>query len=173
MKTVLTDASSAILLFRAGLFPALISFFRIMVAESVYAEITVIGYPGAETFCNACADRQIIVRTAGTVSAIRHPELLMPSQSVRKGEGDTIRLWLYGEGDFILMDDYKGAAFCRDHGIPYISAILVPRILALSGHLSADQCSEKTEELIRNGRYSKKIIAYARNCPDRELLFFV
>ncbi|MGE0084506.1 MAG: hypothetical protein AB7S75_08795 [Desulfococcaceae bacterium] len=173
VKTVLTDASSAILLFRAGLFPALISFYRIMITESVYAELTVRGYPGAEIFCRACADGQIIVRPAGTVSAIRHPELLMPSQSVRKGEGDTIRLWLYGEGDFVLMDDYKGAAFCRNHGIPYISAILVPRILALSGHLSADQCSEKTEELIRNGRYSRKIITYAQNCPDRDLLFFV
>lgn len=147
MKTVLTDASSAILLFRAGLFPALISFFRIMVAESVYAELTVRGYPGAETFCKAGADGHLIVLPAGTVSAIRHPELFMPSQSVRKGEGDTIRLWLSGEGDFILMNDCKGAAFCRNHGIPYSSAILFPRILALSGHLTPDESAEKPNSL--------------------------
>ena len=172
MKTVLTDASSAILLFRAGLFPALISFFRIMVAESVYAELTVNGYPGAEIFRRASADGQMIVRFAGSAPAIRRPELLTSSQSVKKGEGDTIRLWLAGEGDFILMDDYRGAAFCRDHGIPYISAILFPRILSLSGHMSHDECAEKTEEIISKGRYSRKIIAYVRNCPDEELLFF-
>ncbi len=96
-----------------------------------------------------------------------HHKILMSSQSVRKGEGDTILLWL----SFILMDNRKGAAFCRDYEIPYSSAILFPRILALSGHFFPDECAEKTEQLIRNGRYSRKIIAYARNCPDRELLF--
>ncbi len=173
VKTVLADASSLILLFRAELFPALISFFRIVTAESVYGEITVRGYPGAEVFETACAQGQILVRSAESVCAVRCPELLMPSQAVKKGEGDTIRLWLAGEGDFVLMDDYRGAAFCRDHGIPYISAILFPRILRLSGNFSRDECVQKTEQIIRNGRYSKKIIAYARNCPDGELFSFL
>ncbi|MEZ4529362.1 MAG: hypothetical protein R2941_25920 [Desulfobacterales bacterium] len=172
MKTVLADASSLILLFRVGLFPALISFFRTVLAESVYGEVTVKGYPGAELFEKACADGHLLVRSTGLDSAVRFPELLMPSQAVKHGEGDTIRLWLAGEGDFLLMDDYKGAVFCRNHGIPYISAILFPRILRLTGHFSPDECAEKTDQIVRNGRYSKKIIAYARNCPDGALLFF-
>jgi len=48
MKTGILDASSAILLFKAGLYQILVDSYQIIIADSVDAELVKEGYAGAD-----------------------------------------------------------------------------------------------------------------------------
>lgn len=169
VKTILIDASSAILLFKSALFRNLTESYQVMTAQAVYAELTRDGYPGAEEFREQGIKEQIVVCPPDEgkqgFAAVR-------SQRGR-GERDTICCYLAGVGDFILIDDGKGAGYCRDKGLPYINALLVPRVLFIAGKISQPDCFRKTKEIIRIGRYSEKIIAYSFNCTEQSLEFFL
>ena len=52
MKQVIIDASSAILLFKAGLFSDLLRSYKIIITESVYGELTGNDHTGAKEFRN-------------------------------------------------------------------------------------------------------------------------
>ena len=59
-KRAVVDASSAIILFKAGLFLPLIQNYHILMTEAVYSEVTCKGYPGAEDFIKIGRDRSMI-----------------------------------------------------------------------------------------------------------------
>ena len=112
------------------------------------------------------------------VSSVNRPKKMPPDHAAAlsalgKGEKDTILLFLCGAGDFIIIDDGRGAGFCRDHRIPYINSLLVARILLLSRMISEDVFQKKIEMLTRLGRYSQKIIDYAATCPSQEMALFM
>ena len=172
MKRGVIDASSAILLFKAGLFEDLIGAYQIVLARSVYQEISRSGYPGARSFRRYCVNHQV------EVSSVNRPKKMPPDHAAAlsalgKGEKDTIMLFLNGDADFIIIDDGRGAGFCRDHLIPYINSLLVARILLLSGNISKAVFEKKIEMLTRAGRYSQKIIDYALTCPSQEMTLFM
>ena len=81
-------------------------------------------------------------------------------------------LFVMGCGDLIIMDDGKGANVCKKSNIPYINALLVPRILLIAGILSKRECGAVTRSIIDCGRYSEKIIEFGRSCPDEMLARF-
>jgi hypothetical protein len=172
MKAALIDTSSAILLFKADLFQRLIRTYRIMMAGSVFRELTLDGYPGAALFREYGLSHRLEAKGALPVGAGgegARPEGL----SLDIGERETIHHYLAGSGSFIIIDDGKGAGFCRDHGIPYINALLFPRILLLTGNLTAETYWTATRAIIGAGRYAPGVIAYARSCPAAALRFFL
>ncbi|OQX08683.1 MAG: hypothetical protein BWK80_47885 [Desulfobacteraceae bacterium IS3] len=166
MKTILIDASSAILLFKCGLFQNLTETYQVIMTQAVYEEVTREGYPAAEEF------REYGIRNRIIISPLNEGREAVPSLRGR-GEQETVCRYLAGIGDFILIDDRKGAGCCRDKGIPYINALLVPRILFIARKISQADCCRKTAAIIRIGRYSEKIIAYAMNCPEQSVQFFL
>lgn len=127
MHTVLIDASSAILLFKGGLFEAVAEAYRLTAAGPVGDELTGGGYPG---------------------------------------ERATLAAMAAGRGDFVIIDDGAGARFCRRHAIPYINALLCPRILKLAGRLSAPAAAAHMDRIRRQGRYAPAIVAFAYDCED-------
>ncbi|MCF8080086.1 MAG: YkgJ family cysteine cluster protein [Desulfobacterales bacterium] len=163
-KRTIVDASSAILLAKTHLFGRLTETYRVVMAEAVYREINRNGYPGARRFAAARDAGAIQVLAAGS-----GPEAGAESTLSGCGERETIRLFSGGKGDFIVIDDRKGAAFCRDSGIPYINALLFPRILMLSGKLSDGEYRTLTERLLGCGRYSQKIAAVAAGASRERL----
>ena len=167
-KRTLVDASSAILLSKTGLFRRLTEMYQVVMAEAVYGEITRTGYPGAAGFSAARCAGEIRVLSPG---AARFPEAEALLSGL--GERDTIRLFSRGDGDFIIIDDRKGAGFCRSVGIPYINALLFPRILMLAGELSEDECRRRTGDLLKNGRYSPKIVRVAAAVSQERLHRFL
>ena len=157
VKRALVDSSSAILLYKANLFQRLTEIYCVMLATPVYDELTCDGYPGAEIF----AESNITVFRISTADTSFH-----------KGERDTIAGYLQGLGDFVLIDDGPGAKHCKVKEIPFINALLFPKILYFSGIIAETEHCAKTEHLIDLGRYSRKVIDYVRCCGRSDLVVF-
>jgi hypothetical protein len=171
MRTVLIDASSAILLYKGGLFAAMARAFRLTAVDPVSGELTREGYPGAETFAAALADGRLV----RLPSDAQTPEkrLLQPCHRLHAGERATLAAMLDQRGEFVIIDDGPGAQFCRDHSLPHINALLCPRILRLAGRLPAAAAMDSMGRIRREGRYAPAILDFAENCEDDRLGFFL
>ena len=172
MKHIVIDASSAILLFKVGLFDILMGAYQAVLAESVYQEVSRPGYSGAKSFGRYYINRRFDVCSVNRSKKIPLDQITALSV-LGKGEKDTIMLFLSGKGDYIIIDDGRGAGFCRDHRIPYINSLLVAKILLLSRNIGEVVYQNKIEMLIRIGRYSQKIVDYALTCPTKEMALFM
>lgn len=171
MKKALLDTSSAILLFKSGLFQDLIDSYEIIITESVYDELTANDHMGAEEFKNHYKNGEIHIQRFSKIEKINR--LTFPdTSSLDKGERDTIHQFYNGVGEFLIIDDGEGAKYCRDNKIPYINALLFPRILFLTNIISIAEFDTKAEMIMSVGRYSRKIIDYALNCAKDDLEFF-
>lgn len=170
-RSVLLDASSAILLVKADMLEFLISAYRVVVTPSVYRELCHEGYPGAQEISAFQHAGKITVAGSLHFPANGCPPPPTPA-SLGPGERDTILHFHNKSGEFIIIDDGRGARHCRDLGIPFINALLVPRILYFAGRLPEESYQATTEALIGVGRYSDTILAYACTCSRRDLTFF-
>jgi predicted nucleic acid-binding protein len=169
-RPVFTDASSAILLEKAGLFTTVSKAFRIVFPVSVFNEITRPGYPGSAFFTKALEN--------GLVDVVFGSEKNRVSGYPRKnemdaGERDAIRLFLERKQGFILTDDGRAAAWCRDHDLPFINALLVPKILGIAGWIPREDSMDKMVLLCRMGRYSQKIKDLAFSFTKKDLTLFM
>jgi len=172
MKKILLDASSAILLFKSNLFDQLIEVYQVIMAESVNKELTHDDYPGAKEFVKRLAEKRYALVPADQTAEMHGT----PQQNVaglHRGELHTIRLYEKGYADFIITDDGKGAGYCKRHEIPFINALLFPKVLLFSKRLPEDLCRRKMEFLIAAARYSPEITDWAKNCPKESLDFFL
>lgn len=163
---VLIDASSAILLYKAGLFESLLQYYSVNVAKTVVKEMTKTGYPGAAYFSAYCKKKMLTVHEADP------PEAITGSASLHDGEKETIALFQQGTGKFIITDDGRAARFCKSNDIPFINALLLPRILFDNQMISPKAYHNQLNSISGLGRYSEKIINFARNCSKQELAFF-
>jgi hypothetical protein len=170
-RNVLMDASSAIILFKSGLFEAVIAYYCVLMPGSVYMELTRGNHTGTEEFIKYRKDDRIRVASAEGNQIRIQEDAALPR--LDDGEKDTINLFYRGAGTLVLLDDGKGAAYCRNKTIPYINALLVPRVLRLAGILSATDCEESMKRIAGFGRYSKKVIDYAFTCTDESLSEFL
>jgi hypothetical protein len=168
MKATLIDASSAILLFKAGLFETMASAFNVAVAPAAFQEITVTGHDGADGFKESLARRQIKMAT------FRPPPETEPAlAALGAGERETIIAFQQGAADFVIMDDRKGALFCRERRIPYINALLCPSVLLGAGYVDHAMHSAAFARLLHLGHYSRAVIAFARGCAQEDLACFL
>jgi len=90
-----------------------------------------------------------------------------------KGELDTIKCFWAGNQDFIIIDDGRAARYCSNNNIPFINALLFPRLLYFSSSISNDQCNALMDKITQLGRYSGKVMAWARSCKKESLLFAI
>ncbi len=74
---------------------------------------------------------------------------------------------------FVLVDDGKAARFCHDQQIPFINALLVPKIFWYSGFMDQKKYLKKTARLCELGRYSKRIMEMAGQFSRKELTYFI
>lgn len=165
MKRVLIDASSAILLYKVGLLGTLVEDYRVLMADTVYRECTREGYPGAGHFPALFQSERFAVKPFNGNPA----EL----STLGTGERDTILGYLQGAGDFVMIDDGRGAQTCRNMDVPFINALLFPRIRYLRQKSSHTTYQRHFDRLLSVGRYSPKIIAYAAACSLADLAFFL
>lgn len=196
-ETVFIDASSAILLYKADLFDDLLNVWQIVMAGSVFREITETGYPGAAYFKSLVRKR----RNKSTAFVIREPShtdhplfALKSFQAMDKGEKETLQLFchltgselpdpgteIFGlkgpvkkTGPFILVDDGRAARFCHARQLPFINALLIPKIFWYSGFMEQKKFLKKTACLCALGRYSKKIVEMAGQFTREELTYFI
>lgn len=170
-KIVLVDSSSAILLEKVDLFDFLVGVYRVIFAQAVYRELTENSYHSADLFRSFTQAEKISIarRTPETSDKEVDAEL----NSLNVGERETIQLYREGIGDFILLDDGKGARYCHKCSLPFINALLFPKILRSRGLITEEECREKTVEIIGIGRYSNKIVRMAAEMTDINLVPFL
>ncbi len=168
-KTVLIDASSAILLYKAGWMMPLMENYRVGTGPAAFREMTVANYPGAISFSHWQQQARIALHTCGVPLADRPANL----QRLGPGERECIELYYQGAGDFILVDDGPAAAFCRREAIPYINALLVPRLLSPGADSRHPDVATAMQHINVTGRYARWIWDYARSCPPEDLAFFL
>ena len=172
MKRILIDASSAILLYKSELFDLLVSSYQVVMAKAVCRELTREGYPGAEMFARYCLKKRVEV-VAENLAGPQARHLQIIDSGLDEGEKATLSLYLTGRGRFVVMDDGRGARYCQRQRVPYINALLVPKILYWSEKITARACRTYTEKISRTGRYSTRIIAYAGKCKQEKLEYFL
>lgn len=157
IKRVIIDSSSLILMHKCGVITSLLEFCTPVIPETVFAELTVPGHDGADLFQTLCTSGRILV------CGQDEKESLSLTGALHKGERDVIILYHQGLGDYIIIDDRKGGAYCRDNRIPYINAILAVKIFFLKQIITQEKYSAAWNWLVKNGRYSGKIISWAEN----------
>lgn len=94
-------------------------------------------------------------------------------QGLGAGESSVITLWNKEKGDFVILDDKKGANYCKANGIPFLNSLLMPRVLFLAGIIGDERCREATRQLVGQGYYSKKIITKAAALAAADLESFL
>jgi predicted nucleic acid-binding protein len=170
MKKSILDASSAILLFKVDLLKELTDVYHVFVTRSVLQELTRRNHQGADTFQRFTSLKKIRIIDLENV-------LLKCKNSgdslcfLDKGELDTIKCFGAGDHDFIITDDGRAARYCKKNGLPFINALLFPRLLYFADLISWQESNNKTDAIIRIGRYSTEVIEWARNCQKESLSF--
>lgn len=171
MKSILVDSSSMILLYKSGWLDATLDKYHFLTGQSVSRELTVPGYPGAARFQRLVADGRLEVLPVIDVPPGSGDPAL---KEMGPGERECIAHFLAGSGTFILLDDGRGARFCRAHRIPYTNALLIPRILALADPtIDAQVVADAMAQIDHIGRYAAWVREYARNCEDAALSSFL
>ncbi len=178
MAFLYTDSSSAILLERSGLFDQLLAHTNVVMATAVYTEITKPGYPGEDRFKTNYHNKQF--RIAPSIKSGIEPSiesfLIKENSDLKrwgKGERETIYLYLRNKDGVVLIDDGKAARWCFKHEVPFINALLVPKLFWYSGLLSENEYISKTDELCTIGRYSNKVKTIAWECTMEDLSYFI
>ena len=145
----LIDASSAILLFKAGLIKICCDGFHLLMTRSVFDEVTV---PGLDLRGNRNA-----------------PGL----QRLDRGERDTLQHYLNGAARFVIIDDGKGVKACRRYGIPHVNALLCPKLLYHAGWMAAPHARLFFAHIASLGRYAATVVKWAETCDESDLSFFI
>ena len=172
MKKILLDASSAILLYKAGLLDELTRFYRVYVSKTVLQELTLNNRPGADTIINRVSNCMITVIDLEDMSS-RSITPLSATDSLDPGELDSIRCFEAGNIDLLIIDDGRAAKYCKEKGVPFVNALLFPRLLYFAKCLSLQESSDKMDDIIELGRYSAEIIKWARSCRQEALTFAI
>jgi predicted nucleic acid-binding protein len=168
MKTVLIDACSAILLYKAGLFDNMTQAHALVVTAAVFKELTVATHPGAAAFDQAYRGASIQVLD---LTNRCKPEPAWAA-GLGAGERDTLLAFEPLKADYIVIDDRRGVRCCRERHVPHINALLCPLTLNAVGLIGVDRCRQAFDHLTVIGRYNRSVIDYARNCTIEGLKAF-
>lgn len=165
MLKIIADSSSLILLYKCGAAEVFLKNCCCIIPEPVRYELTAGGHKGSDYF-SQCIEKKIL-----TVK--RHSFGHGPVKKLHAGESGVIFIYEEGAGEFVLIDDGRGAAYCRDNGIPYINALLAVKIMLISGKISSEESCVMNQWLRKNGRYSRGIIEWAENADSDNLENFL
>lgn len=166
--TALADSSSLIILFKTGLLDRCAGHYNLLITRSVKSEITRKGYPGSEYFARLCT-QEILNLLCDSDNNSNDVDL----SGLDRGERDTIFQFQKGNGDFVLIDDRRGADICRRRSLPYINALLIPKILFIINEVSEPEFREYFAGILNVGRYSPEIVSFAENCTENDLKSFI
>jgi len=163
------------LLFKVGLVNLLTDFYEILIVESVRDELLQPGLPGADVAAALCKTGafRVIEKTCSRVLPEKWTNGPNSLDSLDAGERDSVKAYFNGFGDLIITDDGKASVYCKRNNIPFINALLFPRILEFSGLLPPGQAQLKMRVLSRIGRYSQNILDYAAGCRVGDVEFFL
>ena len=148
LKTPAIDASSAILLFKAGLLEIFLSSFTTVTTQSVIEE-TLKGEKGENI--GSLLSRNSLLKEADE-SGVFGP-----------GENSILALYENGFADSVISDDGEFLRHCRSRDITHYSSIMIPWLLFKSSKLSREKALAYTAKLESLGRYADWVLEYVEN----------
>jgi len=169
---ILIDSASLILTYSAGLLPDVTRCYDLLIPSSVYEEITVKDKPGAAHFQELRVRRafQVLVYPADSPKMIENQKTDLLKMG--RGERDLLILYLAGCGSFPVVDDLQAVRFCVRHDIPFINALLLPKILHWAAVISAEEACTYLSNIERRGHYSGSVLERARTFKALDLRQF-
>ena len=171
MVPVFADASSIILLEKTDLFSLMLTTYHMIIPPAVLKEITIDGTPGAKSFSTQVALKRLHVMAPPENSPDDEPCGL---EKLDPGERDTIRLCLFKKiRGFILTDDGQAARWCRNKNLPFINALLVPKILHYAALINKEVSQKAMDRLCELGWYADNIKRFAFDCTKEQLQPFL
>ena len=171
-ERAIIDASSAILLYKAGLIDSYCQMVQLLMTRSVFGEVTVPQQSGAEAL-GTLAGRQPGIIVLDDPRDPDYNKSIADINRLDQGERDTLLHYLNGAARFVVIDDGKAVRSCRRYGIPHVNALLVPKLLYFSNRLSMDQTDHFFYRLCTLGRYSDGVVDWGKKCGAGQLDFFL
>jgi len=170
MKSLVIDSSSAILLFKSGLFDIIIKNYHVFMTDAVYSELIVSGHSGWDKFISI--NRRKLIRV---INDDMHNGILGDDELLKMGIGErsTISLYFVVRADFILIDDGRGTKYCKKNEIPFLNALLMVKILYFLNYINEIKYRAAFQLLKKIGRYSVSVINYAETCSEEDASFFL
>lgn len=153
-KSLVADTSSLIYLAKSSIIQPFLKTFDVTIPPRVFRECVQDGYPGSNEI-----ER---LRNEGRLSVHPIGESVQALRVLRGGEREVITLFYELRPDGILIDDGTGVKACRRHGIPFISALLIPSLLLLKKAIGVREAEDSLERVVEVGRYSQRVILFAR-----------
>jgi hypothetical protein len=166
------DASSAILLARVGLIQMCCQRFHLRMCRHVFDEVTAVARAGSAEL-RALAEQQPGVEVLEAPAHIPTGRVAADLMRLHRGERDTLCHFLDGAARFVIIDDGKGIQLCRRHDVPYINALLCPRLFYFSGWITELQARSFSDQIASLGRYSEAVCRWAEACTPSDLHFFM
>ena len=147
----------------------LMEHYRVGTGPAAFREMTVADYPGASAFRQWQQEERLVLhpRCPPAVSVGTDRNDLDP------GERECLTLFLNGTGTFVVIDDGAGAAFCRREAIPYVNALLIPRLLSPASATARAEAEAAMQQIFALGRYAPWVLEYALTCKPEALAFFL
>ena len=171
MLTALMDASSAIILYKAGLHRFVCEVYNVIMPISVYREIAGNFHPGSDIYRQLHTDKKITIQALDPV--IDGQPATPGLSDLDRGERDVVYLYFAGNCDFIITDDGGAAQYCQREKIPFINALLIPLVLKYAMNQTDFHSQEAFEKVRKHGRYSQWVIDFAQRCERKHLSFFL
>ena len=171
-KRAMIDASSAILLVKAGLMELCCGMFRLRMTRTVFEEVTVPDREGAGQLKALTGNRpgiEVLADPAGRPNGKVAKDL----QGLHRGERGSLYHFLNGAARFVIIDDGAGVRVCRRHGIPHINALLCPKLLLFDGRITQQRADRFSSRILALGRYTEAVRHWAENCGPPDLAFFI
>ncbi len=170
---VLIDASSAILLDKAGLIHRCCQAVTLLMPRAVFDEVTAPQHAGSCRL-GALAGRRPGLHLLDDPVAPLSESAAADLQRLDRGERDILHHYFSGNARFVIMDDGNGLSVCRRHRIPHLNALLCPKWLHYCGYLPKGwQTEVYLDRLAGLGRYSTEVIAWASACGRSNLEWFI
>ena len=159
-RSLVADASSLIYLAKSSLIRPFAQTFSVTVPSLVYQECVQKGYPGSDLIKALQQKGWLCVRPV-------REDSFLPLALPEGGEREVITLYYQLAPDGVLIDDGVGVKICRNRGIPFISALLIPSLLFTRKAIGKREAEESLEKIVKVGRYSQNVIRFARNTLSR------
>jgi len=166
------DASSAILLAKAGAIESCCRMFRLQMTRRVFEEVTVPGHMGAERLKTLAGKRPGIAVVADPAGHLPD-RAAVDLRGLHRGERDSLHHCLMGAARFVIIDDGQAVRVCRRHGIAHVNALLCPKLLLFSGRITGQRAHFLFARIAALGRYSEDVRRWAESCGPTDLEAFL
>lgn len=160
--TIIANASTLVLLTKAGLIDNLLEVANLLIPQKVYEEAVVSGKKkGAE---DAYKIEKLVQETRIQIKDVPKNEIdqIQSLFNLKSGERDTIALAQSIDVQNVLTDDKKAINACRALDLKFTTAIDILVQLEIQGIIDLDKAKEALDRLEKFGWYDKSLIQKAR-----------